>query len=234
MYDAITLSQQLKYYKEYRSKLAAVAGRRQARTILAEALYVVSTGTGDFIQNYYHNASLSARYDVDRYCDLLVGIFSGFAYRLGARRIGVTTMPPLGCLPATIRLYGGKGRSGGGGCLPRLNRDAETFNRKLNATVGALVRRHAGLKVAVFDVYTPLRDLSERPAAHGFAEARRTCCRTGKAGTRVYLCDPATSKAARMCRNASSYVYFDGVHPSEAANLVVAESLVSAGIDLLT
>ncbi|KAF7093569.1 hypothetical protein CFC21_095975 [Triticum aestivum] len=79
MYDAITLSQQLKYYKEYRSKLAAVAGRRQARTILAEALYVVSTGTGDFIQNYYHNASLSARYDVDRYCDLLVGIFSGFA-----------------------------------------------------------------------------------------------------------------------------------------------------------
>ncbi|VAH98083.1 unnamed protein product [Triticum turgidum subsp. durum] len=230
MYDAITLSQQLKYYKEYRSKLAAVAGRRQARTILAEALYVVSTGTGDFIQNYYHNASLSARYDVDRYCDLLVGIFSGFAYRLGARRIGVTTMPPLGCLPATIRLYG-KGRSRTG-CLPRLNRDAETFNRKLNATVGALVRRHAGLKVAVFDVYTPLRDLSERPAAQGFAEARRTCCRTGNAGTRVYLCDPAT--AARMCRNASSYVYFDGVHPSEAANLVIAESLVSAGIDLLT
>ncbi|XP_037457323.1 GDSL esterase/lipase APG-like [Triticum dicoccoides] len=236
MYDAITLSQQLKYYKEYRSKLAAVAGRRQARTILAEALYVVSTGTGDFIQNYYHNASLSARYDVDRYCDLLVGIFSCFddeLYRLGARRIGVTTMPPLGCLPATIRLYGGKGRSGGGGCLPRLNRDAETFNRKLNATVGALVRRHAGLKVAVFDVYTPLRDLSERPAAQGFAEARRTCCRTGKAGTGVYLCDPATT-AAGMCRNASSYVYFDGVHPSEAANLVVAESLVSAGIDLLT
>lgn len=73
------MSQQLKYYKEYRSKLAAVAGRRQARTILAEALYVVSTGTGDFIQNYYHNASLSARYDVDRYCDLLVSIFSGFA-----------------------------------------------------------------------------------------------------------------------------------------------------------
>lgn len=150
-------------------------------------------------------------------------------YRLGARRIGVTTMPPLGCLPATIRLYG-KGRSGSG-CLPRLNGDAETFNRKLNATVGALVRRHAGLKVAVFDVYTPLRDLSERPAAQGFAEARRTCCRTGKAGTRVYLCDPATGGG--MCRNASSYVYFDGVHPSEAANLVVAESLVSAGIELL-
>lgn len=151
-------------------------------------------------------------------------------YGLGARRIGVTSMPPLGCLPATIRLYG-KGRSSKG-CLPRLNRDAETFNRKLNATVGALVRRHAGLKVAVFDVYTPLRNLTENPAAQGFTEARRTCCRTGKAGTRVYLCNPATS--AGMCRNASSYVYFDGVHPSEAANLVIAESMTSAGIELLT
>lgn len=79
MQDAITLTQQLEYYKDYQSKLAAVAGRAKARAILADALYVVSTGTGDFLQNYYHNASLSRRYSVDQYCDLLVGIFSGFA-----------------------------------------------------------------------------------------------------------------------------------------------------------
>jgi hypothetical protein len=77
--DAITLTQQLKYYKEYQSKLAAVAGRAKARSILTGAMYVVSTGTGDFLQNYYHNASLSRRYNVDQYCDHLVGIFSNFA-----------------------------------------------------------------------------------------------------------------------------------------------------------
>lgn len=70
MQYAITLTQQLKYYKEYQSKLAAVAGRAKARSILSGALYVVSTGTGDFLQNYYHNASLSRRYDVDRYGNL--------------------------------------------------------------------------------------------------------------------------------------------------------------------
>ncbi|TVU12606.1 hypothetical protein EJB05_46257, partial [Eragrostis curvula] len=205
MYDAITLTQQLKYYKEYRSKLTAVAGRAKARAILSDALYVVSTGTGDFLQNYYHNASLSRRYDVDRYCDLLVGIFSNFAnelYKLGARRIGVTSMPPLGCLPASIRLYGvGKGR-GGGGCVARLNRDAETFNRKLNATVRALKTRHADLKIAIFDIYTPLRALAEAPAAQGFADAKGTCCRTGTEKTRIYLCNPTT---AGTCRNATSY-----------------------------
>ncbi|OEL34351.1 GDSL esterase/lipase APG [Dichanthelium oligosanthes] len=227
MYDAITLTQQLKCYREYQSKLAAVAGRDKARSILSDALYVVSTGTGDFLQNYYNNASLSRRYDVDRYCDLLVGIFSDFAselYKLGARRIGVTSMPPLGCLPASIRLYG----EGHGVCVARLNRDAETFNGKLNATVKALKGRHADLKIAIFDIYTPLRKLAEAPAEQ---DATGTCCRTGTAKTRVYLCNPTM---AGTCRNASSYVFFDGVHPSEAANLFMAESMVKAGVELVT
>nr|CAB3467003.1 unnamed protein product [Digitaria exilis] len=230
MYDAITLTQQLKYYKEYQTKLGAVAGRAKARTILSDALYVVSTGTGDFLQNYYHNASLSSRYDVDQYCDLLIGVFSNFAnelYKLGARRIGVTSMPPLGCLPASIRLYG----DGRGACVARLNRDAETFNGKLNATVKAFKRRHTDLKIAIFDIYTPLRQLAEAPAENGFADARGTCCRTGTAKTRVYLCNPTT---AGTCRNASSYVFFDGVHPSEAANTFMAESMIEAGIELVT
>uniref|UniRef100_A0A0D9WLY1 GDSL esterase/lipase APG n=1 Tax=Leersia perrieri TaxID=77586 RepID=A0A0D9WLY1_9ORYZ len=249
MYDAITLTQQLKYYKEYQSKLAALVGRKNASAILSDALYIISTGTGDFLQNYYHNASLSRRYDVDSYCNLLVGIFSGFAnvstyatipstkidicsatpalYRLGARRIGVTSMPPLGCLPASIRLYG----KGHNGCVARLNGDAETFNKKLNATVEALAKKHSDLKIAIFDIYTPLRDLSESPGSGGFSEARKTCCKTGTRKTRVYLCNPAT---AGLCRNASEFVYFDGVHPSEAANLFIAESTLSAGISLVT
>jgi len=45
------------------------------------------------------------------------------------------------------------------------------------------------------------------------------------------LCNPTT---AGTCRNASSYVFFDGVHPSEAANVFMAESMVEAGIDLQT
>lgn len=82
---------------------------------------------------------------------------------MGARRIGVTSLPPLGCLPATIRLYG-KGRSG---CVERLNGDAETFNNKLNITVEALAKKHSDLKIAIFDIYTPLRNMSESPLQPG-------------------------------------------------------------------
>jgi phospholipase/lecithinase/hemolysin len=47
----------------------------------------------------------------------------------------------------------------------------------------------------------------------------------------VYLCNPTTAGA---CRNASSYVFFDAVHPSEAANVFMAESMIEAGIELVT
>uniref|UniRef100_A0A0E0IPR2 GDSL esterase/lipase APG n=1 Tax=Oryza nivara TaxID=4536 RepID=A0A0E0IPR2_ORYNI len=222
-HDDTAAMYQLKYYKEYQSKLAALIGQKNATAILSDALYIVSTGTGDFIQNYYHNASLSSRYNVNSYCDLLISIFSGFANVGGAADW---------ChVSAAAGLSACHNQAGRSGCVERLNGDAETFNNKLNITVEALAKKHSDLKIAIFDIYTPLRNMSESPASQGFLEARKTCCQTGTRKTRVYLCNPAT---AGLCRNASDFVYFDGVHPSEAANLVIAESTISAGISLVT
>lgn len=84
-------------------------------------------------------------------------------YSLGARRIGVTTLPPTGCLPAAITLFG----SGSNQCVPRLNRDAVSFNNKLNATSQSLKAKLPGLKVVVFDIYQPLLDLIVKPTDNG-------------------------------------------------------------------
>ncbi|KAF4390820.1 hypothetical protein G4B88_015710 [Cannabis sativa] len=56
-------------------------------------------------------------------------------YSLGARSIGVmTSLPPLGCLPGMITLFGfGKDE-----CVDPLNYDALSFNRRLNSTSQAL------------------------------------------------------------------------------------------------
>ncbi|RZR81122.1 hypothetical protein BHM03_00007298, partial [Ensete ventricosum] len=75
---AIPLSQQLEYYKEYQSKLAHVAGSSQAKSIISDALYIVSTGASDFIQNYYINPFLFKTQSPDQYSSFLVDIFSNF------------------------------------------------------------------------------------------------------------------------------------------------------------
>ncbi|CAL5046062.1 unnamed protein product [Urochloa decumbens] len=194
---------------------------------LSQQLYA---GASDFVQNYYINPFLFKTQTADQFSDRLVSIFSNTVsqlYGMGARRIGVTSLPPLGCLPASITLFG----HGSGGCVERLNRDSRSFNRKMNATVDALSARYADLKIAVFDIYTPLLDLATDPQAQGFTEARCGCCGTGTVETTVLLCNP---KSVGTCPNATSYVFWDAVHPSEAANQVIADSLITEGLILVT
>jgi len=82
---------------------------------------------------------------------------------LGARRLGVTSLPPLGCLPAARTLFGFHEN----GCVSRINSDAQAFNKKLNSAAANLQKQLPGLKIAVFDVYKPLYDLVQSPSKSG-------------------------------------------------------------------
>ena len=84
-------------------------------------------------------------------------------YGLGGRKIGVTTLPPTGCLPAAITLFG----SGSNQCVESLNRAAVSFNNKLKSTSQYLHSKLPGLKLVVFDIYQPLLDLVAKPTDNG-------------------------------------------------------------------
>ncbi|GAA0139888.1 hydrolase [Lithospermum erythrorhizon] len=227
---AISLSQQMKYYKEYQAKLTKEAGSQKAKSILKDALYILSAGPSDFIQNYYINPYVNKVYSVDQYSSYLAGIFTKFIqdlHGLGARRIGVTSLPPLGCLPATRTLFGYHEK----GCVSKINTDSQLFNKKINSAVSQLQKQLPGLKIAVFDIFKPLYDLVKTPSNFGFTEANKGCCGTGRVETTVFLCNP---KSPGTCSNATQYVFWDAVHPSQAANQVLADSLIIQGIGLVT
>lgn len=227
---AIPLTQQMEYYKEYQSKLAAVAGSTKAASIIKEALYLVSFGSSDFVQNYYVNPYLNKFYTPDQYGSYLVGIYQSFIkdlYGLGARRIGVTSLPPLGCLPATRTLFGYHEP----GCVSRINTDAQGFNKKINSATKQLEKQFPDLKIAVFDIFKPLYDVIASPSTNGFVEATKGCCGTGTIEITTLLCNP---KSIGTCSNATEYVFWDSVHPSEAANQILADSLLIEGINLIS
>ncbi|KAF8098891.1 hypothetical protein N665_0256s0022 [Sinapis alba] len=231
LYSAISLPQQLEHYKDYISRIQEIAtsSNANATSIISDGIYVVSAGSSDFIQNYYINPLLYKVQSPDDFSDLLILSYSNFIqslYSLGARRIGVTTLPPLGCLPAAITVAGPHE----GGCSESLNNDATSFNSKLNATSQDLKRNLIGLNLVVFDIYQPLYDLATRPSEFGFAEARRACCGTGLLETSI-LCNP---KSVGTCTNATEYVFWDGFHPTEAANKILSDNLLVSGISLIS
>ncbi|KAG2546848.1 GDSL esterase/lipase At5g03810-like [Panicum virgatum] len=228
LYGAISLSRQADYFREYQSRVAASAGEQRAKALTSGSIYVVSAGTSDYVQNYYVNPVLGAAYAPDQFADALMQPFTSFVerlYSLGARRIGVTSLPPMGCLPASVTLFGG----GNPGCVERLNNDSLTFNRKLGAAADAVKRRRPDLKLVVFDIYQPLLDLVNNPTSAGFFESRRACCGTGTIETSV-LCHQG---APGTCSNATGYVFWDGFHPTDAANRVLADALLLQGLQLI-
>ncbi|KAI3473954.1 hypothetical protein Pfo_028528 [Paulownia fortunei] len=114
--------------------------------LYVRGIHLISAGSSDFIQNYYINPILNRAYSPDQFSDILMRSYSTLIqnlYNLGARRIGVTTLPPTGCLPAAITLFG----SGSNQCVARLNRDAVSFNNKLNTTSQNLKTNLPGLKL---------------------------------------------------------------------------------------
>ncbi|KAG1368825.1 GDSL esterase/lipase [Cocos nucifera] len=229
LYNVISLEQQLRNYKDYRSKVERIAGRTNATALFTGSIYVVTTGTSDYVQNYYINPLLNTAYTPDQFADLLVQKFNTFVevlYNVGARRIGVTSLPPLGCLPAAITLFGG----GSNDCVARLNDDAIVFNKKLNEAGRALKKCHPKLKLVVLDIYNPLLDLIRHPENFGFFEARKACCGTGIIEA-SFLCNAASPGT---CANATGYVFWDSYHPTEAANQVLADALFIQGIDLIS
>ncbi|MED6155466.1 hypothetical protein PIB30_005670 [Stylosanthes scabra] len=229
IYDAVPLSHQLECYKDCQNKLVEIAGQAKAASIISDAIYLVNSGSSDFIQNFYINPLLNKLYTADKFSDLLLQCYSNFIqnlHALGARRIGVTTLPPMGCLPASITLFNPHGNE----CVSKFNSDAINFNAKLNATSEKLRQMLPGLNLVTLDIYQPLYDLISNPQDYGFSEARKGCCGTGLVETAI-LCN---KKSIGTCANASEYVFWDGVHPSEAANQVLANNLLAAGASLIS
>lgn len=73
------------------------------------------------------------------------------------------SLPPMGCLPAAITLFGAGNKS----CVERLNNDAIMFNTKLETTTQTLMKRHSGLKLVAFNAYQPLMDIITNPYDNG-------------------------------------------------------------------
>ena len=84
-------------------------------------------------------------------------------YKLGARKIGVLSAPPLGCVPSQRTLVGGSKEE----CAKDPNEASKMFNDKLSAELGYLNDNLPDAKVVYIDVYYSLLDLITNPNKYG-------------------------------------------------------------------
>ncbi|KAG5590247.1 hypothetical protein H5410_040761 [Solanum commersonii] len=118
-------------------KAKRISRRRRTNDILRNSLFLVVAGSDDLANIYFTIGIRRLHYDINAYTDLMVSQASNFVqelYKLGARKIGVFGVPPIGCLPAQRTLAGGFSR----GCVVEYNQAAQLANTKLSAAIASL------------------------------------------------------------------------------------------------
>ncbi|XP_038703637.1 GDSL esterase/lipase At2g42990-like [Tripterygium wilfordii] len=219
--NVIPLWRELEYYKDYQAKLKAYVGDKKAKEILTEALYLMSLGTNDFLENYYTFPTRRSQFSVKQYGDFLIGIARSFitdVYKLGARKISLTGLPPMGCLP----LERSTNFMHHSGCLEKYNNVALDFNGKLGAMVAQLNKELPGLNMVFANAYEILDNIIRQPSSFGFQVAGVACCATGTFEM-SYLCN---QENPFTCMDANKYVFWDAFHPTERTNQIVSEHLI--------
>ncbi|KAL8055886.1 hypothetical protein ABFX02_04G084200 [Erythranthe guttata] len=217
----IPMSMQPHLFEQYVKRVEGVVGRDEAAGILSGALVIVSAGTNDFIFNYYDVPTRRIQFvTVGMYQDFLLNKLQSMVkelYNLGCRKMVVSGLPPIGCLPIQITTKSPILRS----CSRKENADAQSYNHKLEKQL--LPQLEAELprsKIVYVDSYNPLMDMINDPHKYGFVETRRGCCGTGflEAG-------PLCTQLTPVCANPSQYLFWDSIHPGESTYRILSEKL---------
>lgn len=167
---------ELEYFRDYQQKLRSYLGDKKADSIVSQALYIVSLGTNDFLENYYSSFPIpgnggggsrrSQFPQVWQFEDFIVPLAEGLIrqlHGLGARKVSFTGVPPMGCLPLerTANFLGQHG------CVEEYNAVARDFNGKLGAMVDRMNQELPGLRMVFSNPYDKFYEIVTKPSDYG-------------------------------------------------------------------
>ncbi|KAH6773650.1 GDSL-like Lipase/Acylhydrolase superfamily protein [Perilla frutescens var. hirtella] len=232
--NVIPLSGQLNYLKEYKGKVEAAIGKEKAKEVIRNALFLVSAGTNDFVINYFTIPIRRQSYTIQSYIDFVVKGVRQFLQGLfdqGARRIGVVGLPPMGCLPIVITLFADNPflkRD----CIANFSSIARDFNQILQTELNAMQLQveeaaSGGARIAYLDAYSPLEEMTSGHK-YGFDVVSSGCCGTGMVEA-AFMCN----SNSRVCDDATKYVFWDSIHPTQKSYELLFQALRPAIDNLL-
>ncbi|KAI3439990.1 Lipase_GDSL domain-containing protein [Psidium guajava] len=216
--SVLSVSKQLEYFLHYKIHLSRLVGGKKAEEIINNAVFIMSMGTNDFVQNYYLDPTRPKQYSLQAYLNFLISRMSSDVqemHRLGARRLVIVGVPPLGCMPLVKTLMDTAT------CYQDYNKVSASFNSLIRRRLDSL-RKSIGLKTGFVDAFAIIQDAISRPGRYGLAETSKGCCGTGT----VEYGDSCRGLTA--CSEPEKYVFWDAVHPTEKMYKILALKAVAS------
>ncbi|XP_020202213.2 GDSL esterase/lipase At4g16230-like isoform X1 [Cajanus cajan] len=224
--DRINFDAQLDNFANTRQDIISYIGLPATLNLFRRSIFSVTMGSNDFINNYLAPAVIILEQElaspelfvttlVSRFREQLIRLFN-----MGARKITVTNVGPIGCIPSQRDTN----PAAGDDCVTFPNQLAQLFNFRLKGLIQELNSNLKGSMFVYADVYHILEDLLNNYAAYGFEDPSSGCCRVllgGRFGGLI-PCGPTST----VCSDRSKYVFWDPWHPTDAANVIIAKRLL--------
>ncbi|KAF3322130.1 GDSL esterase/lipase EXL3 [Carex littledalei] len=224
----LSMPEQLQKFKEYQGKVRTIIGEKKAAELFSQSVYGIIAGSDDVANTYFTTPFRIAQYDYSSYANLMLKGASSFVeqlIQLGARKIAIVGVPPIGCVPSQRTLAGGILRD----CASGHNAVARLYNSRLAKEVEKISKKHQNVTLIYADIYDFLYDMIAHPTKYGFEVSNVGCCGTGLLEVSV-LCNPLTPT---ICGNVSNHVFWDSYHPTEKAYSILAEYITQKLIPYL-
>ncbi|KAJ9179981.1 hypothetical protein P3X46_008290 [Hevea brasiliensis] len=220
--NIIRIYEQLQYFQQYQQRVSTLIGAEQTQRLVNEALVLMTLGGNDFVNNYYliPFSARSRQFSLPNYVVYLISEYREIltrVYELGARRVLVTGTGPLGCVPAERAMRGRNGE-----CSIELQRATGLFNPQLVQMLNRLNREIGSDIFIAVNANEMSLDFVTNPQAYGFVTSQVACCGQGPYNG-IGLC----TAASNLCPNRDIYAFWDPFHPTEKANRIIVQRILT-------
>ncbi|KAA8531219.1 hypothetical protein F0562_005867 [Nyssa sinensis] len=220
----INLDAQIDNFANTRQDIMSSTGAPAAMMLFKKDLFSLTIGSNDFINNYLRPVASTVEQKLVPPETFVGAMISRFRmqltrlYNMGARKIIVANVGPIGCIPYQREID----PSAGDSCVVFPNELAQIFNIWLKSLVVELSTNLKGSKFVYADFYHIVENILQNYISYGFENANSSCCYlAGRFGVLI-PCGPSS----KVCWDRSKYVFWDPYHPTDAANSIIVKHLM--------
>ncbi|KAL6349543.1 hypothetical protein AAG906_034200 [Vitis piasezkii] len=224
----IPLREQVDSFEQSRSHMVNMIGEKATMELLKKAMFSITTGSNDMLNYiqplipFFGDDKISATMLQDFMVSNLT-IQLKRLHKLGARKLIVVGVGPLGCIPfvRAINLLPS------GECAVEVNEMVRGYNKKLNRVLDHLNQEMGPETIFVYaNSYDIVMGIIQNHHEYGFVNAGDPCC-GGYLPPFICFKGPNANTSSVLCDDRSKYVFWDAYHPTEAANRIMARKLLN-------
>nr|XP_043622388.1 GDSL esterase/lipase At5g41890 [Erigeron canadensis] len=225
----IPLGKQIDRFKQTRAEMVKQMGEHGVQHLFRKAIFSVTTGSNDIITYYLPNLPFVGNYAVSPTTlqDLMVSNMTSHLKRLhelGARKIVVVDIGPLGCIPFVRAIH----LLQMGTCHEEMNMLIRGYNQKLRLAVQRLNQEIGPRSVFVYaNSYDVINGMLQNYRDYGFENVMDPCCGVSFPPFFCFRVGDVSEISSNICEDRSKHLFWDSYHPGQAANFIIAQHMLN-------